>query len=213
MRLAVAAACRAIRSRASKCMPAAPCAPQEQAVTFSGRLQRLIDDPAGWRYQLVDATPARLAAGHAPRSASRRAFLASGAALGLAACAPGRFAGYTEKPDAADTQTDAADTGIAQTSDSRIRLAHCRHADHGHAQSRRPRDRVARSGDRRKSSVSSPRGADARRRHERHLPCDRHRHNRHACHCRPQAFRSLANASGWRTVCARPGRIRTRTSS
>ena len=36
---------------------AAPCAPQERAVTFTGRLQRLIDDPAGWRYQLIDATP------------------------------------------------------------------------------------------------------------------------------------------------------------
>jgi membrane dipeptidase len=28
---------------------AASCAPQEQAVTLRGRLQRLTDDPAGWR--------------------------------------------------------------------------------------------------------------------------------------------------------------------
>jgi membrane dipeptidase len=87
---------------------AVPCAPQEQAVTLRGRLQRLIDDPAGWRYQLVDASPLDSQPDRAPRSASRRAFLASGAALGLAACAPGRFAGYTEKPDA---QTP----GVAQT--------------------------------------------------------------------------------------------------
>jgi membrane dipeptidase len=78
-----------------------PCASQERAVTLRGRLQRLIDDPAGWRYQLVEASPLDCQPDPAPRSASRRAFLASGAALGLAACAPGRFAGYTEKSDAA----------------------------------------------------------------------------------------------------------------
>jgi len=93
---------------------AVPCAPQEQAVTFRGRLQRLTDDPAGWRYQLVDARPLDLPSEHAPRSASRRAFLASGAALGLAACAPGRFASYTEKPDAAAQNADAK-TADAQT--------------------------------------------------------------------------------------------------
>lgn len=61
-----------------------------------GRLVRLQDDPAGWRYQLVDAslTPAQPAAG-SPR-VSRRVFLAAGAAMGLAACAPGRFANYTD---------------------------------------------------------------------------------------------------------------------
>jgi membrane dipeptidase len=48
---------------------AAPCAPQEHAVTFTGRLQRLIDDPAGWRYQLIDATPLDLQPEREPRSA------------------------------------------------------------------------------------------------------------------------------------------------
>jgi len=87
---------------------AAPCAPQEQAVTFRGRLERLTDDPAGWRYQLIDARALDLDVQSAPRSASRRAFLASGAALGLAACAPGRFASYTEKQDAGATTASAA---------------------------------------------------------------------------------------------------------
>jgi membrane dipeptidase len=94
---------------------AVPCAPQEQAVTLRGRLQRLIDDPAGWRYQLVDARPVDLLPDHAPRSLGRRAFLASSAALGLAACAPGRFSSYTEKPDA---QTADPQTPDAQTSDN-----------------------------------------------------------------------------------------------
>jgi membrane dipeptidase len=87
---------------------AVPCAPQEQAVTFRGRLERLTDDPAGWRYQLVEAQPLDLPATRAPRSVSRRAFLASGAALGLAACAPGRFAGYTEKQDTGAASGTAA---------------------------------------------------------------------------------------------------------
>ena len=95
---------------------AASCAPQEQAVTLRGRLQRLTDDPAGWRYQLVDASPLDLQPDHAPRSASRRAFLASSAAMGFAACAPGRFAGYTGKPDA--QTSDVAQTPGTQTSDS-----------------------------------------------------------------------------------------------
>ena len=92
------------------------CAPQEQAVTLRGRLQRLTDDPAGWRYQLVDARPLDWQPDQAPRSASRRAFLASSAALGLAACAPGRFAGYTEKPDAA--QPSDSQNPDVQTSDN-----------------------------------------------------------------------------------------------
>jgi membrane dipeptidase len=72
--------------------------------------------PLAGANQLVDASPLDLQPDHAPRSASRRAFLASSAALGFAACAPGRFAGYTEKPDA---QTpDVAQTPGTQTSDS-----------------------------------------------------------------------------------------------
>jgi membrane dipeptidase len=53
---------------------AVPCAPQEQAITLRGRLQRLIDDPVGWRYQLVDARPVGLLPNDAPRSLGRRAF-------------------------------------------------------------------------------------------------------------------------------------------
>ncbi|CAJ0852234.1 hypothetical protein R20233_00018 [Ralstonia sp. LMG 32965] len=68
-----------------------------------GRLVRLQDDPAGWRYQLVDAalSPGQPAAG-SPRI-SRRVFLAAGAAMGLAACAPGRFANYTDAPSEASS--------------------------------------------------------------------------------------------------------------
>ncbi|MEV8472788.1 membrane dipeptidase [Ralstonia sp. UNC404CL21Col] len=68
-----------------------------------GRLVRLHDDPAGWRYQLVDAalSPGQPAAG-SPRI-SRRVFLAAGAAMGLAACAPGRFANYTDAPSEASS--------------------------------------------------------------------------------------------------------------
>lgn len=74
---------------------AAPLAPQAEALTLRGRLLRLVDDPAGWRYRLVEAAALdRLPS--VPRTFSRRAFLSSGAALGLAACAPGRFAGYTD---------------------------------------------------------------------------------------------------------------------
>ncbi len=66
------------------------------AIRLCGRLQRLHDDPAGWRYRLVQASPAPTQPASGPARMSRRVFLASGAALGLAACAPGRFAGYTE---------------------------------------------------------------------------------------------------------------------
>nr|WKF59990.1 hypothetical protein HUO10_004501 [Paraburkholderia busanensis] len=95
---------------------AAPFAPQADALTVRGRLVRLVDDPAGWRYRLIEArvlgqTAAEAEAGNAahrateapPRAFSRRAFLASGAALGLAACAPGRFGSYTEAE--AETET------------------------------------------------------------------------------------------------------------
>lgn len=72
--------------------------PVSDVTRVRGRLVRLQDDPAGWRYQLVDAAlaPGQPAAG-SPR-VSRRVFLAAGAAMGLAACAPGRFANYTDAP-------------------------------------------------------------------------------------------------------------------
>jgi membrane dipeptidase len=85
---------------------AAPLAPQAEALALRGRLLRLVDDPAGWRYRLVDAMP--LDRPRAPqRRLSRRAFLASGAALGLTACAPGHFSGYTEAHD--ETHDEAHD--------------------------------------------------------------------------------------------------------
>jgi membrane dipeptidase len=69
-----------------------PIEPDAGSVRLRGRLIRLIDDPAGWRYRLESA---ELVHG---TNMTRRTFLASGAALGLAACAPGRFASYTETP-------------------------------------------------------------------------------------------------------------------
>jgi membrane dipeptidase len=81
-------------------------------VRVRGRLMRLHDDPAGWRYRLEDAALA--AATQAPMS--RRAFLAAGAALGLAACAPGRFAQYTEPADAAASASESAASAAAPAS-------------------------------------------------------------------------------------------------
>ncbi|MGO4329791.1 dipeptidase [Cupriavidus sp. 2TAF22] len=79
-----------------------------QAASLRGRLVRLRDDPAGWRYQLVDARPLTAPAAGTAATMSRRVFLASGAALGLAACAPGRFAGYTESPQEAESGAGGA---------------------------------------------------------------------------------------------------------
>lgn len=87
---------------------AAPVAPQAGMLTLRGRLLRLVDDAAGWRYRLEDARLIDMLTSlpSPPRKLSRRVFLASGAALGLAACAPGRFNAYTEPHDAA-SQTEA----------------------------------------------------------------------------------------------------------
>lgn len=76
---------------------AAPVTAGAGVVTLSGRWCRLVDDPAGWRYQLrdaqvIDTVPETMTA-PVPR---RRLFLAAGAALGLVACSAGRFAPYTE---------------------------------------------------------------------------------------------------------------------
>jgi membrane dipeptidase len=80
-------------------IPLEPVALDAGLVTMHGRLMRLVDDPAGWRYRLELAERIDEAASvtQPPVSRmSRRAFLASTTALGLAACAPGRFAGYTD---------------------------------------------------------------------------------------------------------------------
>jgi membrane dipeptidase len=87
---------------------AVPIVPQAQALTLRGRLWRLQDDPAGWRYRLVDAIPLQGVEPAPQRTFSRRAFLASGAALGLTACAPGRFGGYTEAHEGAASADSAS---------------------------------------------------------------------------------------------------------
>jgi membrane dipeptidase len=80
-----------------------PIALRGEPVHLRGRLLRLQNDPAGWRYRLDEAAsvPESTAPARSSVSMSRRAFLASGTALGLAACAPGRFASYTEAQHAA----------------------------------------------------------------------------------------------------------------
>ena len=82
---------------------AQPVRMDDDAVRLRGRLLRLQDDPAGWRYQLVEAALTAVQPSAQPARVSRRVFLAAGAALGLAACAPGRFANYTEGDAGADT--------------------------------------------------------------------------------------------------------------
>jgi membrane dipeptidase len=85
-----------------------PIAPESGALRLRGRLIRLVDDPAGWRYRLELARRVPEPSGSPPPSSamSRRAFLASGAALGLAACAPGRFARYADAHDEAQPRDD-----------------------------------------------------------------------------------------------------------
>jgi membrane dipeptidase len=75
-------------------LSASPVQLQSGSVAIRGRLRRLIDDPAGWRYQLISAHMT-----NQDRAISRRTFLASTAALGLVACARGRFASYTDEQD------------------------------------------------------------------------------------------------------------------
>ncbi|MFM0291240.1 dipeptidase [Paraburkholderia megapolitana] len=99
-----------------------------QAVAIRGHLRVLTDDPAGWRYQLVDAAPAAVTT----ITLSRRAFLASGAALGLAACAPGRFANYTDATDhtAEPASAPTEDTSNAWRTASTLTIDMHSHAGH-----------------------------------------------------------------------------------
>lgn len=90
------------------------------AMTLRGRLVRLRDDPAGWRYRLENAEIVESMAKNlpnaqndAPARFTRRAFLASGAALSLSACAPGRFANYTG--DAGSSEKSAASATATET--------------------------------------------------------------------------------------------------
>jgi membrane dipeptidase len=64
---------------------AEPILPSARAVRLAGRWRRLVDDPAGWHYQLRDA---RLLDADPPVPMSRREILSAGALAALAACAP-----------------------------------------------------------------------------------------------------------------------------
>lgn len=86
---------------------AQPLPMSHEAIRLRGRLLRLQDDPAGWRYQLVDTSLASVQPIAKSARVSRRVFLAAGAALGLAACAPGRFANYTEAQAGVSTEAMA----------------------------------------------------------------------------------------------------------
>jgi membrane dipeptidase len=81
---------------------ASPVPAEGRAVRLIGRWCRLIDDPAGWRYQL---RAARLIAVEdvppEPLAITRRGLLAAGAMLGLAACVPAAPAASPSEPDAA----------------------------------------------------------------------------------------------------------------
>jgi membrane dipeptidase len=99
-----------------------------EPVRLRGRLRRLADDPAGWRYRLEAATlvdpdnPVR-----APAAMSRRVFLMSGSALGLAACMPGRFAAYADTHD--ESRAPDADAGWRASPGARTIDMHS-HAGH-----------------------------------------------------------------------------------
>ncbi|MFT4066181.1 dipeptidase [Paraburkholderia sp.] len=100
-----------------------PLVPESGPVRLRGRLMRLVDDPAGWRYRLESAE-------RVPESSamSRRAFLASSAAFGLAACAPGRFAGYTDAHD--DTRPGDSEPARWQASAGALTIDMHTHTGH-----------------------------------------------------------------------------------
>jgi membrane dipeptidase len=64
---------------------AEPIAPAARPVRLAGRWRRLVDDPAGWHYQLRDA---RLVDADPSVQISRREILSASALATLAACAP-----------------------------------------------------------------------------------------------------------------------------
>lgn len=79
-------------------------------VRVRGTLRRLHDDPSGWRYRLEDAALVETsdASDTAILRPNRRAFLALGAALGLAACAAPRTAEQPESRDNASAPWHAS---------------------------------------------------------------------------------------------------------
>jgi membrane dipeptidase len=86
----------------------APIANLGRPVRLRGIFHRLVDDPAGWRYQLRAAEPVDGAdeAGAVP-AVSRRSLIAAGASLALAACTAGKAA---DQPS--DTAVRQALTGV-----------------------------------------------------------------------------------------------------
>src|SRR5579862_8466291 len=84
---------------------------EPQRIAFGGRLHRLTEDPAGWRYQLREARPLDARASH---PVSRRGVLTAGLIGGLlsrartAMAMGGGSGGAPEKPDA--PPSDAAPT-------------------------------------------------------------------------------------------------------
>jgi len=80
---------------------AEPIGPSSCAVRLAGRWRRLVDHPAGWRYQLRDA---RLGDAAPSVPMSRREILSASALAALAACAP--QAGIVDR--SANPQRDAA---------------------------------------------------------------------------------------------------------
>src|SRR5438552_16954611 len=77
-------------------------APSSRPVRLAGSWRRLIDDPAGWHYQLRDA---RLVDGWAPASVTRRTLLSAGAMVTVASCAPA--AGGSSTDNAAERDAAA----------------------------------------------------------------------------------------------------------
>jgi membrane dipeptidase len=84
----------------------APIPADGRPLRLAGRLRRLVDDPAGWRYQMRDARP--VGAGHAVVPVTRRALMAASAAVAL-------FARTGLSPaNAANTETIAQATPPAR---------------------------------------------------------------------------------------------------
>ncbi|ARU25657.1 hypothetical protein RSSE_p1474 (plasmid) [Ralstonia solanacearum] len=185
--------------RASPCcggsIPRDPRACNEVYATVPVALHR---DPAGWRYRLVEASLAPTQLEVEPARVSRSAFLASGAALGLAACAPDRFANYTERQDG----TGPAPTWTPPPGTLTIDM-------HSHA------GRVIGSHDPAVAPTGRSVGgrADAARRHAGDLPGHRDRHHDGARVGQRQALRGTAHAGAERALHARYDRIRARRTT
>ena len=152
---------------------AVPIPAEGRAVRLSGRWCRLVDDPAGWRYQLRDARLIRIEPAE-PMLISRRGLLSAGAALGLAACVP--------IPIVVPVPASASPPPVqGLTADLH---SHCR-----------PGDPAAQRG---RAAVHPGGGTDAARRHGARLPGRRRRHADHPY--REWPYPCLARAGGGRAL-------------